>query len=201
MTINIQGGLYGSLAYTDTKGVSALAPSLETCNGDPPGTGFNNRRSTAKNGAAKKSTGTFREVTAPGAPAKYGSFNPVIDLLAKIFEITNQILVGGPVKTPPQVSDAAPEVPVDAKPTQAEIAYGHEHTTPLYEGTATIISGSFYVTSKHRSKVEDTGLFEFTLATSTEDNAVAVSHPVKRWPVVRPLAAKLRFTREEHDSY
>jgi len=65
----------------------------------------------------------------------------------------------------------------------------------LYPGTALVISGPFYETSKHGNKIEETGMFElafnFQVASTTPVTAT------NNWPIVHARTAKARFTREK----
>jgi hypothetical protein len=220
MAISIQGGLYGALLYADTENASELPPALETCIGDNPGSALRGvggvKRSTkapAKDGAAKTVPKTpkrvFPEVTLPGLTnRKYPNSNIRAQFLQYLLQSTCETLAGGcPSRSSaaakatgavPKASRATPKAPT-AKPPHAELAYARQPNTPLYEGCGIIISGPFYVTSKHKSKVEDTGMFELALATISFSDPV--SQPVNRWPVVSPTAAKLRFTSKPEDGY
>lgn len=180
MAISIQGGLYGALLYADTENASELPPALETCIGDNPGSALRGvggvKRSTkapAKDGAAKTVPKTpkrvFPEVTLPGLTnRKYPNSNIPAQFLQYLLQSTCETLAGGcpsrssaAAKAPgavPKASRATPKAPT-AKPPHAELAYARQPNTPLYQGCGIIISGPFYVTSKRKSKVEDTGMF------------------------------------------
>jgi len=199
MAISIQGGLYFSLAYGDSLEASDLAPQLETCIGDEPGSTGGLRRTAAK----KKTTSDKKKAVSPfkRRPSRISGGGTFLEyyffLLA---DIAAEILLGSsPSPTPaPEVSAVkAPAAPA-TKPTKAKIAYEQETAQELYSGIAAIISGPFYETSKHDSKIEETGLFEFALWWSGGESAG--TEPANRWPVVRARSAKLRFTRE-HEAY
>ena len=140
----------------------------------------------AKDGAAKKFKDKFGRVTLPGDGKRVesdseGAFKPVQEIVEFVLGSTAEHVLG---------ESNAPET--KKAPVAASIMYDHETATPLYEGVAAIISGPFQVTSKHGRKVEGTGMFEFTLASISEGDAV--TQPTNPWPVVRARDAKLRFT-------
>lgn len=149
MVITIQGGLYGALVYTNTQGEPALAPSLETCNGDLPGSGSGARQAARR--AAKQHKPIFREANLPGKDKRAESepvtaSNILADLVGLLLEITSSLLLGETPLPPSKASVASAE--------PAKVAYVHEKATPMYAGVAAIISGPFQVTSKHGSKIE-----------------------------------------------
>jgi hypothetical protein len=183
----------------------------------------------AKGAAAKKPKRVFPEVTLPlaGNNRVVAEGNIIAQFLRAIIGVTYNTLISDPTKpktsapkvpaaapkaaapkapaatpkasgTGPKASGAPKKAPAGAKPTHAELACEDPDREPQkYEGIGVIISGPFYLTSKRRGKIEDTGLFELTLA--TVGLSEAEPQPSKRYPVVHPLAAKLKFTSKPEE--
>lgn len=55
------------------------------------------------------------------------------------------------------------------------------------------------VASKKNHKLEETGMYEFTLDFTAPGNTTVA--PNNRWPIVRQRGAKVRFTHEEEAYY
>jgi hypothetical protein len=156
----------------------------------------------AKNGAAKKKPmQVFPKVTLPGVGKKGKDSQPIDQLLEYILGFAYKYLVrdghSNDNHDDPGKDDLV-DAPVVDEPAEAKIANDQATSKRLYKGVAAIISGPFYVTSTHSGMIEETGLFEFALA-SYGDRKVA--SPANRWPMVRAGAAKLRFTRQHEADY
>jgi len=116
----------------------------------------------------------------------------LIDMFDRLEALTTLWSSGTPVR----VATAT------AKPAQAKLADYDAKSDPLYEGTAWIISGTFYETSKHDgSKIEETGLYELALRFYPKSGTSIGSDPTQPWPIVHSKTAKLRFTREKEGYY
>jgi hypothetical protein len=133
----------------------------------------------------------FGKVTLPGDGKRQESTSPVANIVDFMLSTSAELILGASPETPTR------KAPVAA--STASIMYDHETPTPLYAGVAAIISGPFHVTSKHGSKLEGTGVFEFTLASIAGGDAV--TQPTNPWPVVRARDAKLRFTPQRQGYY
>lgn len=211
MAINVQGGLYGSLAYGDTDALS-IAPFEETCAGGPPA--WCNLL-----GANACNPNTDKRRVAPGSAnveqqqAPTSIFGEVFNFFAQITEeLLGQTITGeapdlgdlsrgsrSMVRACPEVNGKRAHVcsrRAANKKAPAKIQAADGDAKTLYPGIALILSGPFHVTSKHDDKYEETGLFEFApLFLGLGD---AVAEPVNKWPVVRGKGAKIRFTKEQH---
>lgn len=57
------------------------------------------------------------------------------------------------------------------------------------------------VTAKKDHKLEETGMFEQTLAFSRYSGSAGTTDPTSHWPIVNGKGTKLRFTREQDEYY